>query len=344
MIGQQVAFARVREWFARDRFPHSLLIEGPGGVGKRAMALQIAAIANCETSDGCGTCRSCRLIAAGEHPDVIALEPDPAKASARISVDQVREVIRRAGYHRYLGRHRVVIIDPADAMGVEAANALLKTLEEPLEGTHFILLTSRPQALLPTIRSRVQRLRLGAVDPLVMSAWLDTRGHGPVAERAARLAEGRPGLALSLAEGGLERRDQLLSELHRALGADLKEMTDWTSSQISGSRAQWTGRVEEILELLEDLVRDATLVGAGAALPLRMPEVSHLSEAWAEVLWPGGVTRCAQAIAECRQAMAANANGRLLLDTLLARLATELGRARRAPLHPDSPALARDLP
>ena len=106
-------------------------------MGKRTTAVALAMAANCEGEGQppCGACNSCRLVASGSHPDVMIIEPPEDRATPTISVEQVREVVRKVGYHRYSGKRRVVIVDPAEAMGPSAANALLKTLEEPPEGT-----------------------------------------------------------------------------------------------------------------------------------------------------------------------------------------------------------------
>ena len=108
--------------------------------------------------DACGTCASCTRIARLVHADVLLVEPGDTGV---IKVDQVRDVVERTAYRPFEGRRRVVIVDEADAMLSEAQNALLKTLEEPPSASMFVLVTSRPDELLPTVRSRCQRLRFG---------------------------------------------------------------------------------------------------------------------------------------------------------------------------------------
>ena len=134
---------------------------------------------------------------------MILVEPAADRASKTIGVDAIREVVRRTGYHRYGSRRRFVFIEPAEAMQPAAANALLKTLEEPPEGTGFILNCTNASALLPTILSRCQRVRFGAVAADELTTWLQARGHGESSARAARLSQGCPGRALALLDGDL---------------------------------------------------------------------------------------------------------------------------------------------
>src|SRR5262245_13516656 len=145
----------------RGTLPPSLIFEGPAGAGKRATAVAVAQALNCMQPgpDACGECVACRKIARGVHPDVLIVEPGD---SGSIKIEQVREIADRANYRPFEGRRRVIIIDDADALVAAAQNALLKTLEEPPPASVFILATSRPDVLLPTVRSRCIRLRFAA--------------------------------------------------------------------------------------------------------------------------------------------------------------------------------------
>src|SRR5580765_8297684 len=146
--------------------PPAVLMAGPAGVCKRLTAIAIAQAANCLQPrssseferDACGECASCRRIARGVPPDVIVVEPGETGA---IKIEQLRDVIDRAQYRPFEGRRRVVIINEADAAGADAQSALLKTLEEPPSASLFILISSIPDALLPTVLSRCPRLRFG---------------------------------------------------------------------------------------------------------------------------------------------------------------------------------------
>jgi DNA polymerase-3 subunit delta' len=177
---------------AAGRVPHALLLHGPAGVGKGTAAERLAAALLCgdPRRRPCGACDACRRIAHGDPYDVVRLEPD----GAWIKVEQVRALtdLMRAGPER-----AVVLIDPADAMNDQTANALLKTLEEPPPGWTLVLVTARPERLLPTLRSRCQAVRFGRLDAAGTRRVLAAHGV-PEAELPvlARIADGAPGAVL----------------------------------------------------------------------------------------------------------------------------------------------------
>jgi len=187
----------------RGTLPPSLIFAGPEGVGKRMAAVALAQFLNCPNrtdDDSCGTCPSCTRIARQVHADVLLIEPGE---TGTIKIDQIRDAIERTAYRPFEGRRRVVIVDDADAVNVDGQNALLKTLEEPPAASMFVLVTPRPDVLLPTVLSRCQRLRFGRVAPADVVAVL-MRDHGysqTEAHAAASLSDGSIGLAL---EGGSE--------------------------------------------------------------------------------------------------------------------------------------------
>ena len=151
--------------------------------------------------DACGTCPVCRRIGRGVHADVMMIAPGDTGA---IKIDQIREATERAAYRPFEGRRRVVIIDDADALVIEAQNALLKTLEEPPSASVFVLVSARPDMLVPTVRSRCQRLQFGRLTAAEVAALL-MRAHGYSEENAraaAAAADGSVGRAL--AEGSSE--------------------------------------------------------------------------------------------------------------------------------------------
>ena len=245
-----------------------LLFEGPGGVGKFEAARWLAAYTNCDTDEGprpCGTCWSCRRIRDGNHPDVLHVGLDPERKAPIISVAQARQLIGQLVLRPYNARRRFILIDPADAMNPAAANALLKTFEEPPDDTGFILITSQPTALLQTVRSRSQRVRFGPVGEDLLVPWLEARGVEE-GRLAARRADGCPKRALSLSEGEGREREEALDAILSALGGSIDGVFRYSQSLTRGDRAAWTRRAALTLGALDELTRDAWLVTAG--LPL----------------------------------------------------------------------------
>ncbi len=225
-------WARLNERLAHGRLPHALLLAGPPGTGKRLFARAYAESLLCEQrgADGhaCGNCPSCRLLAAGTHPDLHLLRPAlvalaegvaadaeseaggeedaattseagsaKAKASAEISVAQVRALSEALSVAAHRGGLRVALVYPADAMNAIAANALLKTLEEPGERVIFLLISDAPHRLLATIRSRCQVVPMPIPEPAAALAWLTAQGHAD--EERLALVGGAPVRAAELA-------------------------------------------------------------------------------------------------------------------------------------------------
>ncbi len=266
----------------RGTLPPSLIFAGPEGVGKRMAAVALAQLVNCFNAaepsstalnmsrmpepgsgalgkDACGVCASCKRIARGVHADVLLVEPGE---SGSIKIDQVRDAIERTGYRPFEGRRRVVIIDDADAINVEAQNALLKTLEEPPSTSTFVLVTSRPGVLLPTVRSRCQCLRFGRLAPADVAAVL-MREHqyGEAdAHAAASLSDGSIGRAL---EGGseafVEAREAAAGLLETAAASDdprrrLEGAKALTGAARGGSdREELARRLRALSSILRDL-------------------------------------------------------------------------------------------
>ncbi len=203
VAGHRAVIAWLARRAADGTLSPSLLFAGPEGVGKHRVAIALAQRLNCsdprpagpddEIADACGVCAACRRVARGVHPDVVEVEPGDG---GTIKIEQARSAIEQAAFRPFEGRRRVFIFDPADALVVPAQDALLKTLEEPPAASVFVLVTAYPDALLPTVVSRCQRVRFGRLAPAQIARVL-------VAEHGYREADARA--AAALADGSLAR-------------------------------------------------------------------------------------------------------------------------------------------
>ncbi len=320
LLGNRIVQSRLVAACEGGRSHHCYLFEGPAGVGKFTFALWLARYLNCESRGArpCGACPVCSQMLAGSHPDLIVVGPDPDRATRVISIDQAHALTRALALQRFSAERRFVVIDPADAFNEESANALLKTLEEPPAGTQFILVTDRAASLLPTIRSRSQRVRFGPVPRADLEAWLLSRGMDP---GLAVDADGSPGRAVRLAEGEAEARRQLRESILELVGQPLHRLFAFTEAE--GKKEEGSSRAAVAIDVLEELLRDATMVGSGREAAVLHPELLPQYQHWASLLWPGGIARMSVHLGEARQRLALNVNGRTVLDALLAQLNLE---------------------
>jgi DNA polymerase III subunit delta' len=207
---QESSFTKLIRYAESDRVPHALMISGRDGVGKLNLALCFANYLLCAgdkaSSFHCGRCESCGLFDAETHPDLIRIEPpEPGKA---ITIDRIRDLTGSLSLSSQYNRYRIVILRHADRMNTAAANALLKTLEEPGKGTVLILVTARSWILPATIRSRCQRLDVPIPDHRLARDWLSRQIPSADAEVLLATAAGAPLRALDMGSGGiLERRN-----------------------------------------------------------------------------------------------------------------------------------------
>jgi DNA polymerase III subunit delta' len=272
IAGHRHLLERLAHALATGTLPPSLIFSGAEGVGKRASALALAQALNCERPlpwpdevgrDACGECGACRRIARGVHADLVIVTPGDSGA---IKLDQVREAIERSAYRPFEGRRRVVIVDDADALISEAQNALLKTLEEPPPASVFVLVTCRPDVLLPTVRSRCQRLRFGPLAPSELAAVL-MRDHGFAtadAHAAAAAADGSIGRALDrdAADASVARDAAARLLTSAASAADPRRRLD--AAKALGAGAGERGALAERLRALSSLLRDLGALNSNA--------------------------------------------------------------------------------
>ena len=238
---------------AHGTLPHALLLCGPAGLGKRALADAFVRARLCDTPrDGhaCGECRACKLLAAGTHPDrlLVTLEVNEKTGKLRreILIDQIRALSARLALASQLGGWQIAVIDPAEAMTGAAQNALLKTLEEPSAASLIMLVTDQPWRLVPTIRSRCQRIDFAVPPRAEALAWLAARGIDN-ADAPLTAAGGNPGQAWLLVEqGGMQRRQEVARDL-LALAAGRARAREVSKAWAGDDPAQ---RIEQAVRLI----------------------------------------------------------------------------------------------
>ncbi len=262
--------------FESGRVAHAYLFCGPEGVGKEMVARWFARLLNCSGNPPrpCGECRDCRLLESMHHPDLRLIasleelerrglleEEKKGALSSQIRMEQLDELSALLRHRPYQGRFKMVLVIDAHQMNLHTQNRFLKTLEEPTDDTVLVLVTHRPEALLPTVRSRCQSLFFGTLPAEAIAQELERRGQeSGQATAVAALAQGSLGRALELAEAGaLELRDRLAQALEKMSRLEADELL-WLAEEL----AQRDVEQLLVLELLEWLCRDALLLRLGA--------------------------------------------------------------------------------
>ena len=315
-VGNGTGVAVLRTALANDRIAHAYLLTGPSQVGKRTLARLFAAGAVCPRhtahSGPCGECRSCRLVLKDAHPDVRLVAPESGRRG--VTIEQVRQLEHDAGLRPYEGARKAFILVGADSMPEPAANALLKTLEEPPEDTVLLLTASDLSQVLPTIASRCREAALRPVSPQEIAAGLVAHGAEPEhAALLARLAGGRPGWAIAALgdPSRLEARAQQVEQLEGLLAqrriARLPVAAGFGDAAAAKAALDvWLGWWRDALLVQQectDLVANADRLE-----PLRRLGAAHpTAQVW----------RAMARVQEARQQLDANANVRLAMEALL---------------------------
>ena len=252
LLGQEKAKKILQRIIRSGRMSHAYLFRGPDGVGKRFCAQLVAAQLNCREprqSGGCGACPSCRKYVSGSHPDITILGPE----NGVIKIDRVRELCRSLSYPPYESATRVVIFEDVHTMRPEAANSLLKTLEEPPEHNVLILTAESSRALLPTIISRCQIIPFYPLSEqqttTVLGRIYPDMGQGD-AHLLAKMGEGSPGRAMVLREKGLI---EAYRSVLRVISAPPHDPAGSTSALLQ--EAERMGGLKENLQPLFGLIR-----------------------------------------------------------------------------------------
>jgi len=325
VLGQERVVALLQRGLAGGGIAHAYLIVGPQHIGKMTLAVDVARAVNCEAQDRpCGGCRSCMRIGDGKHPDVQVLELQTQEGEERtqqsIGIDRVRELQRTAPLMPFEGRSRVFIINGAEHLSGEAANCLLKVLEEPPAGVLLLLLTSNEQKVLPTVRSRCQRLELRPLPEEALVQHLTERQalEEEQARLIARLSGGRPGWAFTaLADTQLlsERRERL-AQLLSAVEGSQEERFEF-ASRLAGRFSKSREEVRETLALWVSWWRDLLLLKGGCDEAVcNIDEKARLTEQ-AEGLALKDIAAFIKVLEETITRLEQNVNPRLALEVLM---------------------------
>ena len=334
------------QMLARDleRLPHALLLSGPRGLGKNRFAIWLSQLLLCQqptaTTVPCGQCRSCQLFLSASHPDLHVVQPESvykqstsllarygyryppedksrdSKDSTAIRIDQVRALIAASQTRPQFAARKVLILSPADSMNVNAANSLLKLLEEPPPDSHLLLVADRAARLRATIRSRCTRIDLRIPSARDAQAWLEAQGMAAAdAARLLALAGGAPLEAVGLAEQGfLAQRDQLVTDLDALLGGQGDPLT---------SAARWRQLgAERSLNWLQGWLADLIRIGVCPDTPAsHNPDMAPRLQAQKKRLDLRLLYKLTDNVAHTRQMLGGSLDEQLLLEDLLIRWA-----------------------
>ena len=331
------AVVTLERLLAADRMPHALLIHGPDGVGKHGLALAVAQALNCESIEAarpdrvraCGHCRACTRIAGSNHADVETVAPGGLcrvndhdhSRSLSIGICAVRRMEMVGVTQPYEGSKRVFMVDPADALTSEAADAFLKTLEEPPPAVTFLLVTSRPAVLSETARSRCRALALPPLPVPALAKWLEQTRELP-SDRAAiiaRMAGGRAGWALNALDDGdpLELRRTQAAEIQRLTASDRAERLAYAES-LAGRGLDPTNALTALAQWIA-WWRDVLLAETGCSAAATHQDHREELTAAAQTYRSADVVRFLAACRQTQDWLQQGVHPRLAMEALLVR-------------------------
>lgn len=326
LIGQDHARLILQGALRSGRISHAYLFVGPAGAGRGLAARAFAQALLCAAGgdDACGVCGPCRKAMAGTHPDLRIIAPGRTETGTErrgVAIDQIRDLKREAAYPPYEGKWKIFIVEDTEQMRAEAANSLLKVLEEPPARTVLILLSESTEALLPTLVSRAQLVRFALVPAEAIAGALRARAGVP-AERArflAAMAGGRVGAALEAAGAGEEpfaRRREVLATLRALEAGDVIAGLDAAEAV-----AKHKDEIERWLDIALLWFRDLA-VWRTARDPALLTNLDHQQDIADRAMRtpPGDLVRTIEAIEQAKAALRRNINPRLVLETLFTQL------------------------
>ena len=318
-------FAAVRASAAAGRLPQGLLVQDSPGAGGLRLVKRIAQLVLCSAGEAapCGICSSCRRVDSGEHPDLLRIAPKEDSKLQQITVDDIREACEQMVMTSYEGRGSVAVIHPADAMNQNAANSLLKTLEEPRPNLHIVLVTSRPSALPATVLSRCLRLKIPPPDRAASLAWLKTQRASPDWPAALDAVGGAPLEAFD-ADPALLR--QLRDESWQALREAIQGSLDVIRTADAWAKGDLALRLNCIESYLTRRVLEGPEITGQAA---EMRAGAHLSGADFDINIATALGLL-DGVKEIRQQSSTTLNKTLMVERLLWRFSRSAARGRQA--------------
>ena len=330
IIGHEFQKNLLKRAAKENRVSHAYLFSGPDGVGKKLLALEFAKALNCASdkaysqAEECD-CASCRKVDKGIHPDVVLVE---YQGVSDIKVDQIREGVEDKLFLKpFEGSYKVVIVDESERMNRSAQNAFLKTLEEPPPKSVIILLTSRPQALLPTIRSRCQNVGFSELPYESILRILESGSDlaQEDLELSSRLSAGSPGLALKFDKELIEWRKDLLIKLSELDCRSAKDIAELTESMPTESTAEDSERLKLAVDFISFWLRDLIMIKIGAGTEhITHTDIIEESERAASGLGTDQILKKQEYLERTwNDIFYANSNKRLSLENLFIKLAVK---------------------
>ena len=319
ILGHEWAVRLLSEHLQQGRLKHAYLFTGPPGIGRRTLALRLAQAINClqppEPSTPCLTCRSCRQFAAMKHPDLLITQAD--QVGGVLKVDQIRALQSRLALAPYEARYKIALLLRFEEAHASAANALLKTLEEPPERVVMLLTAQSSESLLPTIASRCEVIRLRPLPFAQVAAGLQAGWDVP-AEQAhllGHISNGRPGLAIQLTQHTelLEQRQTWLDDLHELLSSNRLARFAYAESITKDKHFP----LADLLQTWLSYWRDILLRSTGAETPLANIDRQEEIEQLASRLSMKTARATIQAAERTLQLLDKNVNARLAMEVFL---------------------------